>query len=162
MNSDELQGAGIVILLERMPGCIAPVKGEKVKGIPLPAYKSAEAAGFDMSSNMHDAVSVSNSNVTMVRTGFKIEIPPGYYGQLQGRGGLGSNGVVVLGGVIDSDYRGEVIAMLTLSKPGSVTIKRAARMVQMVIHKLPVVTLMESPVSDNTERGEKGFSSTGE
>ena len=136
---------------------------ERVEGNvhPLPQYKSRGAAAMDLYSNMPGHTMVSPANVLKVHTGIKVKIPKGYYGQLLCRGSLGSKGVAVLGGVIDSDYRGEIVAMLTLTRPGSVDLKPGDRVCQMAILPVPEVIIVEGKVDNDTERGEDGFGSTG-
>lgn len=140
------------LIVQRIPGC----------KLPLPAYKTKGAAAFDLQSNMLIPITISNAKPVLIDTGFKFIIPEGHYGQLQARSGLAVQGVDLLAGVIDSDYRGQVKAVLTLTRNGGVTIHPGERICQMVIHKLPVMEIEEGIVdAEDTTRGEGGFGSTG-
>lgn len=106
--------------------------------------------------------------VYVLKTGIAVEIPEGYYGQIACRSSLGKVGYAVLGGVIDSSYRGEVSVMLTrvnevpldyLSpmnhfRPGD-------RVAQLLILPVPQVVIVEVDELSDSERGEGGFGSTG-
>jgi predicted ABC-type transport system involved in lysophospholipase L1 biosynthesis ATPase subunit len=62
------------------------------------------------------------TGVYVLHTGIAVEIPEGYYGQIAGRSSLGKQGYVVLGGVVDSSYRGEVSVLLArMHEPASPT-----------------------------------------
>jgi dUTP pyrophosphatase len=74
---------------------------------------------------------------------------------------LGRKGVVVLGGVIDPDYRGEIKVMLTLSVPGTLALLRGERIAQLILERCDTPEVVEVTSLDETERGERGFGSTG-
>lgn len=95
-----------------------------------------------------------------LRTGLAVQIPPGYVGIIKERSGLGSKGIQVRGGVIDSDYRGEIVVMLQASGNGTTTINPGDKIAQLVV--VPCLTDFEEVEElTPTERGEKGFGSTG-
>src|SRR5689334_17437353 len=77
----------------------------------LPKRGSALAAGLDLLSI--EDVELPPKQRAMVRTGLAVAIPPGFYGRVAPRSGLAAkNGLDVLAGVIDSDYRGEICCIL--------------------------------------------------
>src|SRR5690606_5622127 len=78
-------------------------------------------------------------------TGLRSVIPPGYYCQIVGRSGLGSRGVVVHGGVIDSSYRGEWLVILS-SLGDTFTVTPGDRIAQFVVLPVPSVAIVEGPV----------------
>lgn len=96
----------------------------------------------------------------VVPTGIAVEIPPGYYGQICGRSGLASKGVFPTGGVIDCTYRGEIGVILNCRYPSQV-IKRGDKIAQLVILPVPQVEFVEVEELGVSERGEKGFGSSG-
>jgi len=105
-----------------------------------------------------------SSYYTVVRTGYEIEIPPGYEGQVRPRSGLAAKkGVTVLNspGTIDEDYRGEFKIILINHGEDPWDIKKGDRIAQLVI--APVTHAQVQVVSElsETDRGQGGFGSTG-
>ena len=98
----------------------------------------------------------------MVRTGISVEIPPGHVGLIRDRSGLAAkHGVFVLGGVIDSDYTGEVKVLLSKAGEGALNIQPGDRVAQLVIVTCPAFEVLEVDSLGETARGENGFGSTG-
>lgn len=95
-------------------------------------------------------------------TGIACAIPEGYVGIIKGRSGLaGKNCVHVLGGVIDSNYRGEIMVVLDCSRT-TVTFKPGDRIAQLLV--VPIHTLGWQEVDElpeNLYRGDAGFGSSG-
>jgi dUTPase len=81
--------------------------------------------------------------------------------KLEGRSGLGKQGIDVFGGIVDEDFRGEIKVILYNSTDNVWEYKRGDRIAQGIIHVIPTVDLMEVEEIDDTERGEKGFGSSG-
>lgn len=136
----------------------------------IPTKGSAHAACFDIYSVV-DAI-VRPGSVTVVETGVKFKIPHGYMIHIVPRSGLAfKNGIGPLGGIIDSDYRGEIKVALTTHKyeefdgdeyrHNFVEIKKGERIAQMLIHPVPEFSFVEGEVAEDTERGAGGFGSTG-
>jgi len=136
------------------------------EGLPLPAYQTAGAAGLDMTAALADdaPLTIKPGDRALVPTGVRIELPEGYEGQIRPRSGLAlDHGVTVLNapGTVDSDYRGEVMALLVNLGSAPHTIRRGDRVAQLVVQ---AVTRAELQVVDELEesgRGEGGFGSTG-
>jgi dUTP pyrophosphatase len=134
------------------------------KDAVVPARQSAGAAGFDMYACIDAPLPLSPFDRAAIPTGIALEIPPGYEGQVRPRSGLAKNkGVTVLNspGTIDSDYRGEITIILINLGKDCVMIQNGERIAQIVFS--PVQNAVMS-VTDNlsvTERGGKGFGSTG-
>jgi dUTP pyrophosphatase len=135
-------------------------------GLPSPAYASGGAAGIDL----HAALPPGQKFVLepgardLIPTGLTIALPPGYEGQVRPRSGLAAeHGVTVLNapGTIDSDYRGEVMALLINLGAQPFEIVRGMRIAQLVIAPVTHVTLVEVDDLDATARGAGGFGSTG-
>ena len=121
----------------------------------LPTRGSDGAAGLDLyADEMTDAYMVS------VSTGIAVAIPHGSVGLVWPRSGLGWNrGVQVLGGVSDSDYRGEVRVMLTGTAP--LRINPGDRIAQLLIQPVSMCGVKEVSELPDTTRGVDGFGSTG-
>lgn len=129
----------------------------------IPTYGSENAAGMDMYSI--DTVTIEPGQTVMVHTGICMEIPDGYYGALFPRSGLATKCGLRLAncvGVIDSDYRGEIIAALYNDSVVPQEIREGDRIAQLIIS--PYVrpdTLNEVDDLTDTDRGVGGFGHTG-
>ena len=130
----------------------------------LPSYQSALAAGLDLRANLSDKVVIYPMERKLIPTGLFIALPEGYEAQIRPRSGLAIKyGITVLNspGTIDSDYRGEIgIILINLSNDRFV-VNSGDRIAQMVISKYEQIKweVLESLPKSN--RGEKGFGSTG-
>jgi len=136
------------------------------QGLDLPFYATSGAAGLDVLA----ALPVGSKLVLepgardIVPTGFSLSLPPGFEGQMRPRSGLAlEHGVTILNapGTIDSDYRGEVKAILVNLGPRPFEILRGMRIAQLVIAPVARVELVESAELSETARGAGGFGSTG-
>jgi len=128
----------------------------------LPVYKTKDSAGMDISSN--ENVVLHPSEIKAIGTGLIFEIPKGYEAQIRPRSGLAlKNGVTVLNtpGTIDADYRGEVRVILANFGDKNFEIKKGDRIAQVIISKYYKVKLSLVMSVSETERGQKGFGSTG-
>ena len=130
----------------------------------LPSYQSALAAGLDLRANLSDKILIYPMERKLIPTGLFIALPQGYEAQIRPRSGLAiKSGITVLNspGTIDSDYRGEIgIILINLSNERFV-VNSGDRIAQMVISKHEQIKweVLESLPKSN--RGEKGFGSTG-
>jgi dUTP pyrophosphatase len=136
------------------------------KGLPLPAYQSAHAAGLDLLAAVpEDAPMILQPGKhALVPTGLIIALPPGYEAQVRPRSGLAAkHGVTVLNapGTVDADYRGEVGVLLINHGDAPFTIRRGERIAQMVIAAMVRAELVAAPSLPATDRGSGGFGSTG-
>ena len=134
--------------------------------LPLPAYQSAQAAGFDlMAAVPADAPVVLASGArALIPTGFAIALPPDTEAQVRPRSGLAArHGVTVLNspGTIDADYRGEIGVILINFGQSAFSVQRGARIAQLVVSAVERIALIESERLTTSERGAKGFGSTG-
>ena len=136
------------------------------KGLSLPTYQSALAAGLDLLAAVpEDAPLVlAPGKYALVPTGLSIALPPGFEAQVRPRSGLAArHGVTVLNapGTVDADYRGEIGVPLINHGDVPFTVRRGERIAQMVI--APVVQVEFVPVTtlSTTVRGSGGFGSTG-
>jgi len=134
------------------------------EGIPLPEIATAHSAGFDLRAAVEETVILKPAERFAVPTGFVMEIPEGYEGQIRTRSGMALNhGIVVLNspGTVDADYRGEVKVILANLSRSDFVIKREMRVAQMVIAKCERVEIAEAEDLTSTKRGPGGFGHTG-
>ena len=95
-----------------------------------------------------------------ISTGIAIGLPDGFGAKIEGRSGLASKGIFPIGGVIDSDYCGEIKVIL-VSLSGTFNINKGDRIAQLKIEKIHNFEWEEVDELLQTERGEAGFGSTG-
>jgi dUTP pyrophosphatase len=134
------------------------------EGLPLPAKKTASAAGFDLAAAVAEPVVIGPGKWALIPTGFAIALPEGHEGQVRPRSGLATeHGVTVLNapGTIDADYRGEVKVPLINHGERDFVVTRGMRIAQLVVAAVASAALVEVPELDETERGQGGFGSTG-
>lgn len=130
----------------------------------IPVYGSEYAAGADLYACMDEPVTIYPGKTEFVRTGIALEVPEGYAGLIYARSGLAcKKGLAPANkvGVIDADYRGEIMVALFNHAEQPVTVEHGERIAQMVITPyLKADFHMVDELSD-TVRGEGGFGSTG-
>jgi len=136
------------------------------KGLALPAYQSAHAAGLDLLAAVpEDAPTViAPGKHVLIPTGLVIALPPGFEAQVRPRSGLAAkHGVTVLNapGTVDADYRGEINVLLINHGDKPFPIKRGERIAQMVIAPVTQAQLVVVTTLSETDRGGGGFGSTG-
>jgi len=129
------------------------------KGAEIPKRATEGAAGFDLFANsLHD---IRPMDRTVINTGITVEIPPNAVGIIKPRSGLAvRNGIDVMAGVIDSDYRGEVKVLLINQGEELFKVRPGDRIAQILF--MPIITASETGGKlSETERGCGGFGSTG-
>jgi|DEB19_MinimDraft_3_1074340.scaffolds.fasta_scaffold00142_6 dUTP pyrophosphatase len=127
-----------------------------------PTRGTPGAAGLDLYSDTECLL--VNYATTMVGTGVAVEIPEGYVGLVTVRSSLGKAGVSLVNavGVIDSDYRGEImLALIYSASVGGHYVHRGSRIGQLVVVPAPLFDLQEVDELSETTRGTGGFGSTG-
>lgn len=132
------------------------------KSLPLPKYANEGDAGMDLYSAEESVLEPSEFRV--LSTGIKIELPVGYEAQIRPRSGFAANeGISVLNspGTIDSNYRGVIKVVLVNHGKKPFEVKKGDRIAQMVFKKVEKAELKEVEFLSETNRGEKGFGSTG-
>ena len=127
---------------------------------PLPSRHSPGAAGYDLR-NAGDDVVIYPGTIELIPTGWCVEVPQGYVGIVKDRSGHARAGITTHAGVIDSDYRGEVIVMLGNATESPSRIKKASRIAQLLIVPCLMTDAEEVGELTDTERGSNGFGSTG-
>jgi dUTP pyrophosphatase len=136
------------------------------KGLPLPAYQTAHAAGLDLLAAVpEDApIFLAPGEHAMVPTGLTVALPSDHEAQVRPRSGLAAkHGVTVLNspGTIDADYRGEICVLLINHGSETFPVRRGERIAQMVIAPVSRVELVPTTSLSATDRGSGGFGSTG-
>ena len=129
----------------------------------IPTYGSEYAAGADLYS-CEGELTFEPGETKLVHTGLAMEIPIGYVGLIYARSGIATKrGLAPANkvGVIDSDYRGEIMVALHNHSNESQTIAAGERIAQIVITPFLTVNYIESETLDETDRGVGGFGSTG-
>lgn len=126
----------------------------------LPKYAHKGDAAFDLFST--ESVVFQPGIAHSVPTGIKLEIPDGYAGLIWDKSGLAiKHGLKVLGGVIDSGYRGEIMVGITNVTNKEYSLKAGEKIAQMIIQKVEQGVIEEVHELSDTMRGEGGFGSTG-
>lgn len=130
----------------------------------VPTYGSDLAAGADLRAVLDAPVTIKPNESVLIHTGIAVAIPAGYVGLVYARSGIAckrglapSNKV----GVIDADYRGEIMVSLHNHGTTEQTIDPDERIAQMVITPFIHCEYEEADNLDDTERGTGGFGSTG-
>ena len=129
----------------------------------MPTYGSKGAACFDLYANLTDSRCVSSLSPLVVPTGLSFEIPVGYVMLVFSRSGHGFNHDVRLAnstGIIDSDYRGELLIKLAADQ-SPFTVNPGDRIAQAMLMQIPEVVFEEVQFLSDTERAHGGFGSTG-
>ena len=130
----------------------------------LPTYGSKAAAGADLYACIDEDVTIAAGQTVMIPTGLAMEIPDGCAGLVFARSSLGTKrGLAPANkvGVIDSDYRGEVMVSLHNHSTEPQTVESGERIAQMVIMPYLAAQFYEADELSDTVRGAGGFGSTG-
>jgi len=126
----------------------------------LPTRGSPSAAGLDLYSI--EAVTLKPRQRCLVRTGIAVAIPEGCYGRLAPRSGLATKqGIDVLAGVIDADYRGEIGCLLYNLGDEAVDLPAQTKICQLIIERIVTPDAAWVDNLSDTSRGSGGFGSTG-
>jgi dUTP pyrophosphatase len=132
--------------------------------LPLPEPATAGSAGADLRAAVAAELVIAPGQRALVPTGFSVEIPAGWEGQVRPRSGLAArHGLTLLNspGTIDSDYRGEVRVLLINLGAEPFAVQRGERIAQLVVAPAPRVRFVEVEELPESARGEGGFGSTG-
>lgn len=136
----------------------------------LPTKANKTDAGFDLYALDSNIVLSSNSCcdsngttvATKIKTGISLEIPEGYYGLILDRSSVGSKLIKTLGGVIDCGYRGDITVCLANLSNFDYMVEAGDKIAQIVINKVEFDSIEEVDELSDSERGEKGFGSSGQ
>ena len=99
----------------------------------IPTRTSKESAGLDLYSNID--VNIEDGSINKINTGICISLPENSYGSIRDKSSLAAEGLLTLGGVIDSDYTGEIIVIMTsLIEP--IKIKKGQKIAQLIVSNI--------------------------
>ncbi len=130
----------------------------------LPTLGSEFAAGADLRACLDAPAVIEPGKTVMIHTGLAMEIPVGYAGLIYGRSGLASKrGLAPANkvGVVDADYRGEIMVALHNHGLEPQTVEHGERIAQLVVTPFLAVNYEQTDELTDTVRGEGGFGSTG-
>ena len=116
----------------------------------IPTRASKESAGLDLYS------SVDVCSINKINTGICTSLPQNSYGSIRDKSSLAVKGLLTLGGVIDSDYIGEIIVIMTsLIEP--IKIKKGQKVAQLIVSNITYPEIKKVKYLKETERNNKGF-----
>ena len=130
----------------------------------VPTYGTEYSAGADLYSMEGDAISIEAHKTALVHTGLAMEIPEGYVGLIFARSGMATKrGLAPANkvGVIDADYRGEIMVALHNHTDATVSVEGGERVAQIAIVPFLKADFVVAEELSDTVRGEGGFGSTG-
>lgn len=129
-----------------------------------PHYGSADAAGADLYAILDEPLTLEAGQTALVHTGLAVEIPTGFVGLVCARSGLATKrGLAPANkvGVIDADYRGEIMVALHNHSSEPQTIEHGERVAQLILMPYLTAAYEETDALSDTIRGEGSFGSTG-
>lgn len=133
-------------------------------GATLPAYGTAEAAGADLTACLEAPVTIEAGSTAFIPTGIALEVPVGCAGLVYARSGMAcKQGLAPANkvGVIDSDYRGEIMVALHNHSGSARSIEPGQRIAQLLITPVLTPAYEEAATLSDTARDAGGFGSTG-
>ena len=140
------------------------IKIKTLKNGKIPTKSTKESAGFDLYAAIEKEIEIKPAERILIPTGFCLDMPSSFYCQICPRSGLALNhGITVLNApaIIDSDFTGEIkVILINLSK-NSFIIKPEMRIAQLIFLKYNNINFKNTIILKETERGIKGFGSTG-
>ena len=142
------------------------VVNEKIGSeIPLPSFSTSGSAGMDLRACLDDQIRIGSGETELIPSGIAIYIEdPNYAGLILPRSGLGHKNGIVLGnlvGLIDSDYQGELMISLWNRSETAFVLSPGDRVAQLILIPVKQLPLIVVDEFDTSERGGKGFGSSG-
>lgn len=132
------------------------------EGAQIPAYQTPGAAGFDFHACLDATIVIPSGGRAAIPTGLAFSVPQDLYLRISPRSGTAAkNGIDILAGVVDSDYRGEVKVVLQNHGQEPFTVAHGDRIAQGVITPCYQAIFSEKEALTETARGQGGFGSTG-
>jgi dUTP pyrophosphatase len=125
----------------------------------VPRKGSEYSAGYDLYSPIDEQI--ESGERKLIKLNISISIPRHYYGRIAPRSGLSLKGIDIGGGVVDSDYTGNVGVIIINNSPNVFTIEKGNRIAQLIIEKVANSNLVIVNSLQDTERSSNGFGSTG-
>ena len=126
----------------------------------MPTRANVNDAGWDLYSTVDIVIPSKQRNT--VKTGIALEIPESMAGLIWPRSGLSvKKGIDVLAGVVDSGYRGEIMVCLYNTSDEDVSISLGDRIAQIIFQEIPRIVMINQEELGSSQRGDKGFGSSG-
>ena len=120
----------------------------------IPTRASKRSAGLDVYSSID--VNIDTDSIKIYNTGIRVSLPENSYGSIRDKSSLAARGLLTLGGVIDNDYSGEIIVIMTpLIEP--IKIKKGQKIAQLIVSNISYPKIKLIKVLKDTERNNKGF-----
>ena len=120
----------------------------------IPTRASKGSTGLDLYSSVD--VDIEVGSINKINTGICISLPENSYGSMRDKSSLAAKGILTLGGVIDSDYTGEIIVIMTsLIEP--IKIKKRRKIAQLIVSNIMYPKIKKVKYLKETERNDKGF-----
>ena len=120
----------------------------------IPTRTSKRSAGLDLYSSID--VNIDTNSIKKINTGICISLPENSYGFIRDKSSLAAKGLLKLGGVIDNDYTGEIIIIMTsLIEP--IKIKKGQKLAQLIVSNISYPKIKLTKFLKDTERNNKGF-----
>jgi dUTP pyrophosphatase len=140
------------------------VQTSNAAGLGLPSYATSGSAGMDLQAAVDERVTLLPGQRAAIPTGIAVALPEGFEAQIRPRSGMAiKHGLTVVNapGTIDSDYRGEIKALMINLGQAPVTIEKGDRIAQLVV--APIVRVQWAQVEQlpSSQRGAGGFGHTG-
>ncbi|WP_073997748.1 dUTP diphosphatase [Anaerococcus urinomassiliensis] len=131
---------------------------------PMPSYQTSGSCGIDLYCSNDEDVIIEPGEMKKINTDLRLEIPEGFFGAVYPRSSTGVKKHLMLAntvGVIDSDYRGEIMIFMYNYGKSPQAIKKGDRIAQLVIQPYEKCELIKVDNLEETDRGDGGFGSTG-
>ena len=120
----------------------------------IPTRASKRSAGLDLYSSIDAHIEIGS--IKKINTGIRVSLPENSYGSIRDKSSLAAKGLLTLGGVIDNDYTGEIIVIITsLIEP--IKIKQGQKIAQLIVSDIMYPEIKLVKLLKNTERNYKGF-----
>ena len=128
------------------------------KNVSISTRASKRSAGLDLYSSID--VDIEVGSIKTVNAGICISLPENSYGSIRDKSSLASKGLLTLGGVIDSDYAGEIIVIM-IPLIESIKIKKGQKIAQLIVSNITYLKIKKVKYLKETERNDKGFAEMG-
>ena len=120
----------------------------------IPTRASLRSAGLDLYSSIDVCIEIGS--IKKINTGIRISLPKNSYGSIRDKSSLAAKGLLTLGGVIDNDYTGEIIIIMTsLIEP--IKTKQGQKIAQLIVSNITYPEIKLVKFLKSTERNDKGF-----
>ena len=120
----------------------------------IPTQASKRSAGSDLYSSIVAHIEIKS--IKKINTEIRVSLPENSYGSIRDKSSLGAKGLLTLGEVIDNDYTGEIIVIMTsLIEP--IKIKQDPKMAQLIVSNITYPEIKLVKFLKSTERNDKGF-----